>query len=76
MHRLLLDQLEYGEPPDVILTLPREIRDNRAVVDRLRSLGINEFVDDEPRPEVAGLVEMTLRARLIRRSQLGKPAAA
>ena len=76
MHRLLLDQLQPGEPPDVILTLPREIRDNRAVTDRLRSLGITEFIDDEPRGDVAGLVEMILRARLIRRSELGKPAAA
>ena len=77
MHRLLLrNQQGAAEPPDVALTLPPEIRHNRAVIERLRSLGVTEFIDDEPRSEVAGLVEMILRARAMRRQAPGKPAAA
>jgi DNA-binding NarL/FixJ family response regulator len=77
MHRLLLcNQQGTAEPPDVVLTLLPEIRYNRAVVERLRSLGVTEFVDDEPRSEVAGLVEMILRARAMRRHASGRPAAA
>ncbi len=68
MHRVLLTQQKGAAiaPPDVILTLPPEVRDNGTVLDRLRSLGVTELIDDEPRPEVAALVEMILRARTIR----------
>ena len=77
MHRLLLIHHSIPvEPPEIILTLPPEVRDNKAVLDRLRSLGITEFIDDDPRSEVGGLVEMILRARMMRRHESGKPAAA
>jgi CheY-like chemotaxis protein len=77
MHRLLLAQQQiHLEPPDIIFTLPPEVRDNKAVTDRLRSLGVTDFIDDEPRSEVGGLVEMILRARMMRRHESGKPAAA
>jgi len=77
MHRLLLIHHQIPvEPPEIILTLPPEVRDNKAVLDRLRSLGITEFIDDDPRSEVVGLVEMILRARLMRWHESGKPTAA
>ncbi|HEY2817571.1 MAG TPA: response regulator [Casimicrobiaceae bacterium] len=77
MHRVLLaHQQSRVEPPDVILTLPPEVRDNKALTDHLRSFGVAEFIDDEPRREVAGLVEMILRARMARQQGSGKPAAA
>ena len=77
MHRWLLSyQQQPSEPPDVILTVPREIRDNDVATGRLRSLGITEIIDDEPRGEVGALVEMILRERLMRQHDTGKPAAA
>lgn len=77
LHRLLLAHHQIPvEPPDVILTLPPEIRNNTAVADRLRALGITELIDDEPRSEVGALVEMILHARLMRRNASGKPEAA
>lgn len=77
MHRLLLAYQQISpEPPDIILTLPPEVRGNKALTDHLRSLGVTEFIDDEPRSEVAGLVEMILRARMMRRHESDKPAAA
>ena len=75
MHRVLLAHQQGSvNYPDVILTLPPDV--NKSVLDRLRSLGITEFIDDEPRSEVAGLVEMMLRARMMRLPDAGKPAAA
>ena len=77
MHRLLLAHQQIAvEPPDIILSLPPQIRDNKTVTDRLRLLRITEFIDDEPRSEVGALVEMILRARMMRRGESGKPAAA
>ena len=77
MHHLLLAHQQIPpDPPDIILTLPPEVRGNKALTDHLRSLGVTEFIDDEPRSEVAGLVEMILRARMMRRHESGKPAAA
>ena len=77
VHQLLMAHPQIPlEPPDIILTLPPEVRDNKAIKDHLQSLGVTEFIDDEPRSEVAGLVEMILRARLLRRHESGKPAAA
>jgi CheY-like chemotaxis protein len=77
MHRWLLAyQQSAAEPPDIILTLPSAVRANSAATGRLRSLGVTELIDDEPRSEVAGLVEMILRARMTRGHSSGKPAAA
>jgi CheY-like chemotaxis protein len=77
-HRLLLAYRQRREePPDIILTLPPEVRGSSAVTERLRSqLGSAEFIDDDPRSEVAGLVEMMLRARMARQDASGKPAVA
>lgn len=78
LHRLLLmHQHTRSEPPDIILTLAKEVRRNAAVIERLRSqLGTAEFIDDDPHSEVVGLVEMILRARMERQQESGKPAVA
>jgi CheY-like chemotaxis protein len=76
MHRVLLAHERIRvEPPEVIFTLAPEVRGNAALTDHLLTLGVAGFADDEPRREVASLVEATLRARAAQRLA-SKPAAA
>jgi CheY-like chemotaxis protein len=76
LHRMLLahDALR-APPPAVVVTLPPEVRGNAALTDHLRSLGVAAFIDDEPRPDVAALVDDLLRERAIA-LDAGKPAVA
>ena len=76
LHRMLLahDALRAPLPP-VVVTLPPEVRDNAALTDHLRSLGVAAFIDDAPRPDVAALVDDLLRARAMA-LDAGKPAVA
>jgi CheY-like chemotaxis protein len=76
LHRVLLAHARHPiEPPAVLFTLKREVRDNAALTDHLRSLGAAGFIDDAPRAEAARLVEDILAARATRLGS-GKPAAA
>ena len=76
LHRMLLahDPLR-APPPPVVVTLPPEVRGNAALTDHLRSLGVADFIDDEPRPDVATLVDDLLRARAMA-LDASKPAVA
>lgn len=76
LHRMLLAH-EHAliEPPPVVLTLAPEVRGNAALTDHLRALGVREFIDDAPRPDVANLVEALLLARAAE-LDTGKPAVA
>lgn len=76
LHRMLLahDPLR-APPPPVVVTLPPEVRGNAALTDHLRTLGVGDFIDDEPRPEVAALIEDLLRARAMA-LDASKPAVA
>ena len=76
MHRILLaNQHNRAEPPAIIFTLAPEVRSNATLTDHLRTLGVAGLIDDDPRSEVASLVEATLRARTAQFAA-GKPAAA
>ena len=76
LHRLLLaHEALAGDPPEIIFTLAREVRGNASLTDHLRTLDVAGLVDDEPRPEVATLVEEILTARAARHSA-SKPAVA
>jgi CheY-like chemotaxis protein len=75
LHRVLLaHERAPVEPPDVILTLPPEVRDNRTLIEHLRSLGVAAVIDDSPRADAAAVIESTLQARAERLAQ--KPAVA
>ena len=75
LHRVLLAyERTPVEPPAVLLTLAAEVRNNVALTDHLRALGVAGFVDDEPRADVAARVDDLLQSRAARRA--GKPAAA
>jgi CheY-like chemotaxis protein len=76
LHRML-QALEHvrAEPPAVVVTLPPEVRDNAALTDHLRTLGVIAFIDDSPRPGVAALIDDILRARAADRDS-DKPAVA
>lgn len=75
LHRVLLAyERTQADPPDVLLTLAAEVRNNVALTDHLTTLGVAGFVDDAPRADVAARVEDLLQARAARRA--GKPAAA
>jgi len=76
LHRLLLAHERYpGLAPDVIFTLAREVRGNAMLTDHLRTLDVAGFIDDEPRPDVASLVEAVLQSRAARHAA-SKPAVA
>jgi CheY-like chemotaxis protein len=75
VHRMLLAHRRLAVPPPaVIFALPPEVRSNGALADYLFTLGAAGLIDDQPRPEVAQLVQDVLLAR---RAQLSgdKPAA-
>jgi CheY-like chemotaxis protein len=76
LHRMLLAHEHLRtERPAVVLTLPPEVRDNAALTDHLRTLGVIAFIDDAPRPGVASLVDDILRVRAAERDS-DKPAVA
>ena len=76
IHRVLLaHERIHVEPPAVILTLAAEVRSNATLTDHLQTLGVAGFIDDAPGPEVGGLVEEILHARVALLAT-GKPAAA
>jgi CheY-like chemotaxis protein len=76
LHRMLLAHERHPiEPPAVVFTLKREVRDNAALTDHLRGLGAAGFIDDAPRADAARLVEDLLAERASRLGS-GKPAAA
>ena len=75
LHRVLLaHERAPPEPPDVIFTLPPEVRDNVTLTDHLRSVGIAGIIDDNPHGDVAALFDATLTARAERLRQ--RPAVA
>ena len=76
LHRMLLAHEHLCiEPPPVVLTLPPEVRDNAALTDHLRTLGVTAFIDDAPRAGVATLIDDIVRAHAARRDAV-KPAVA
>ena len=76
IHRVLLaHERIHVEPPAIILTLAAEVRSNATLTDHLQTLGVAGFIDDAPAPEVGGLVEEILHARVALLAT-GKPAAA
>jgi len=52
-----------------------DLRDNATLTDHLRALDVAGLIDDDPRSDVASLVEATLQARAARLAS-GKSAAA
>ena len=76
LHRMLLAHEHLCiQPPPVVVTLAREVRDNAALTDHLRMLGVTAFIDDSPRPDVAALIDDIIRAHAAHLDAV-KPAVA
>lgn len=80
LHRVLLAHEHarvdsHHEAPAVVLTLAREVAGNATLTDHLRTLGVAGFIDDDPKPEAASVIEEILRSRAMR-IDAGKPAVA
>jgi CheY-like chemotaxis protein len=80
LHRMLLAHEHAradsrSDAPAVVLTLAREVAGNATLTDHLRTLGVAGFIDDEPKPEAARIIEEILRSRAMR-IDAGKPAVA
>ena len=80
LHRVLLAHEHArldsrNDAPPVVLTLAREVAGNATLTDHLRTLGVAGFIDDDPKPEAASVIEEILRSRAMR-VDAGKPAVA
>jgi len=76
MHRLLLaNQLGRVVAPDIVFAVRPNVRTETSLCDDLRNLGIAGLIDDNPRTDVASLVESILQSRAAG-SFTGTPAAA
>lgn len=80
LHRVLLAHEHarvdpHDDAPAVVLTLAREVAGNATLTDHLRTLGVAGFIDDDPKPQAASVIEEILRSRAMR-IDAGKPAVA
>ena len=76
MHRVLLaHQRNRTEPPAIIFALAPEVRRNDTLAEYLNRLGVAAIIDDDPRSEVAQLVDTTLQSHT-ERFLTRKPAMA
>ena len=64
LHRVLLMHERIPvPPPDIVFTLPPEVRGNNTLSEHLRSLGAAACIDDEPRSDAAAIIDSLLQAR-------------